>query len=443
MDTPVLKIIHSTQISEPFFTHQTEQLNLDSVQEIVTTVKQQGDPALVDYTLKFDSVELTKFEVQSSELKKAERALQKENPELYNALIRSAHLALEFAKKQAECFTNFEVELAPGLITGQKTIPVERAGVYVPAGRFPLFSSVIMGSMPAKAAGVQELILCSPPCKTSTPSTPLVDSKILAVASMCGIDRVFAVGGAQAIAAMAFGTHSIPKVDVIVGPGNKYVAAAKKLVYGTVGIDLVAGPTEVLVIADDTAHPSWVAADLLAQAEHDPDASAILLTTSKKLALLVQEEVQSLVQSLPENAAARTSFSKNSAIIICSNNQELIDIANKKAPEHLELALDPGEQRDMLEKALYNYGSLFIGHKSAEILGDYTAGLNHTLPTSGSARFTGGLSVRHFLKTVTTLRSNEDATANESGYHASLKAAELIAKAEGLLGHALAAKIRL
>jgi histidinol dehydrogenase len=239
---------------------------------------------------------------------------------------------------------------------------------------------------------------------------------------------------------------------VIVGPGNRYVAAAKKQVYGDAGIDLVAGPTEVMVIADDSANHDWVSADLLAQAEHDPDAQAVLITTSRVLAEKVLAGVESLVSALPPEAAARKSFADNSWIIIAGTLEEAARIANRKAPEHLELAMDAGAERDALEKAVFNYGSLFIGHRSAEVLGDYAAGLNHTLPTSGSAAFTGGLSVRHFLKTVTTLRTADESGAeggvaiNEatlSGWTASLRAAEQIALAEGLDGHALAARCRL
>jgi len=250
----------------------------------------------------------------------------------------------------------------------------------------------------------------------------------------------------------------VPRVNVVVGPGNKYVQQAKKLVYGEVGIDLLAGPTEVMIIADDSAHPEWVAADLLAQAEHDPDAQAVLITASRSLAVQVQDAVSRLVDALPEGAVARRSFANNSYIIVVESIEESVAIANRKAPEHLELALESGEVRDALEIAVSNYGSLFIGHRSAEVLGDYAAGLNHTLPTSGSALFTGGLSVRHFLKTVTTLRTAENGGENGmengivgglpatsellSGWRTSVDAAETIAKAEGLTGHALAARCR-
>jgi histidinol dehydrogenase len=302
-----------------------------------------------------------------------------------------------------------------------------------------------MGSMPAKAAGVDSVILCTPPSPhpSGNESLPWADERIMAVASLCGIDRVFAVGGAQAIAAMAYGTATVPRVNVIVGPGNKYVAAAKKIAFGDVGIDLLAGPTEVMVIADDSANPAWVAADLLAQAEHDADAQAVLVTTSRLLAEAVQRDVGRLVDALAPEAAARKSFAGNSCVILAESLDEAALIANRKAPEHLELALEPGAERDALELKVRNYGSLFVGHRSAEVLGDYAAGLNHTLPTSGSAAFTGGLSVRHFLKTVTTLRTTESGSpADLSGWKASVHAAETLALAEGLTGHALAARCR-
>lgn len=443
MNTPAIKLINSSDIPASFYSVRRLTEGLDVVPRILEAVRTAGDSAIREYAAKFDRANPAAFEIPVAVLKAAEQRLKTGNPELYAALCLSRDLALKFAARQRDSFDDFEVELSPGMITGQKTVAVDRAGVYVPAGRFPLLSSVIMCSSPAKAAGVKELFLCTPPMPHE--SQPYADENIMAVASMCGIDRVFAIGGAQAIAAMAYGTESIPSVNVVVGPGNKYVTEAKRLVYGAVGIDFLAGPTEVMIIADNSAHPSWVAADLLAQAEHDPDAQAVLITVSRSLADAVQAEVTALVDSLPADAVARKSFANNSCIIIAKSLAEAADIANRKAPEHLELALDSGADRAALEKAVYNYGSLFVGHRSAEVLGDYAAGLNHTLPTSGSARFTGGLSVRHFLKTVTTLRTAEEACApahDLSGWAASVNAAEQIALAEGLTGHALAARCR-
>ena len=268
---------------------------------------------------------------------------------------------------------------------------------------------------------------------------PYADEGIMAAAYICGVNRVFAVGGAQAIGAMAFGTESLPQVDVIVGPGNKYVASAKREVFGTVGIDMVAGPTEVMVIADKSANPKWVAADLLAQAEHDVVAQPILVTDSADFAAKVSEQIEEQLETLTTKTVARQSIDNYGKIIVVDSLEDSVEIANKKAPEHLELAMEAGNARDKIETAVHNYGSLFIGHYSAEVLGDYAAGLNHTLPTSGSARYTGGLSVRMFLKTVTTLRVKE----NASGAVRSAVAAGYLGDAEGLAGHARAARIRI
>jgi len=444
MNTPAISIINARDLDESFYSVRRLTDGLDAVPGILEAVRSHGDSAVRQYAAKFDRAAPHSFEISRDELASAEAKLRASDPALYDSLCLSRDLAMQFAARQRDSFDDFEVELSPGLVTGQRTIPVERAGVYVPGGRFPLFSSVIMGSVPAKAAGVDRVILCTPPLPHpyGDASRPWTDERIMAVAAICGIDRVFAIGGAQAIAAMAYGTESVPRVNVIVGPGNKFVAAAKKLVYGDVGIDLLAGPTEVMVIADESANPDWVAADLLAQAEHDVDAQAILVTVSRELADRVQSAVTALVAALPDGAAARTSFGRNSCIVVAESLESAMEIANRKGPEHLELALEPGPERDSLEAKARNYGSLFVGHRSAEVLGDYAAGLNHTLPTSGSAFFTGGLSVRHFLKTVTTLRTDERAGADLSGWKASIAAAERLAEAEGLTGHALAARCR-
>ena len=310
---------------------------------------------------------------------------------------------------------------------------------------------------PAVAAGVKNVIMCTPPRvhpddaavastkgkgvpgKAYVGGKPYADEGIMAAAYICGVNHLYAVGGSQAVAAMAYGTESIPQVDVIVGPGNKFVAGAKKEVYGTVGIDMIAGPTEVLIIADESANPAWVAADLLAQAEHDVVAQPVLVTTSQDLANKVSEEIEKQLETLTTKETARKSVDTFGKIILVENLEQAAEVANRKAPEHLELALNEGKERTKLEKLVHNYGSLFIGHYSAEVLGDYAAGLNHTLPTSGSARFTGGLSVRMFLKTVTTLRAEE----KKSGTLRSSAAAGYLGDAEGLAGHARAARIRM
>lgn len=448
MDNNLLKIIAAADIPESFWSFHRHSAGLEGVLPIMEAVRSRGDAAIRETAAKFDRANPMKLEIPEADSVAAAARLVREDPSLYESVCLSRDLALRFAKLQRASFTDFETELSPGLFTGQRTIPASRVGAYVPAGRFPLISSVIMTVCPARAAGVDEIVVVSPPVPhPDSPDLPAVDWRILALARLCGADRVFALGGPHAIAALAYGTESVPRADVIVGPGNRYVTEAKRLAFGEVGIDLVAGPSEVMVIADSTARPDWVAADLLAQAEHDADALAVLVTTDRALADAVRAEVLSLVAPLPAGAAARASLAKSIAIVV-SDLDEAIRIANRKAPEHLELALESGAERDRLTGLARNYGSLFIGHGAAEVLGDYAAGLNHTLPTVGNARFTGGLSVRHFLKTVTTLRAAEttgsgaSGLAERSGLDASLLAAQRMATAEGLEAHALAASRR-
>ncbi|MCI5606452.1 MAG: histidinol dehydrogenase [Treponema sp.] len=453
----MIKIQNYKNVEDDFFKGRSFGDSNDVVKSVLEEVQKKGDAALRIYGQKFDVSVPAEFEVPQEELKAAAEKLKIEKREVYDAIVYSHDLALKFAKKQRESFTDFEDELEPGIFTGQKTIPVDRAGCYVPAGRFPLVSTVIMTVTPAIAAGVKDVILCTPPRvhpadkveagkqgagipgKAYVGGKPYADEGIMAAAYICGVNHLYAVGGSQAIGAMAYGTPSIPKVDVIVGPGNKYVASAKKEVYGTVGIDMIAGPTEVLVIADDSANPSWVAADLLAQAEHDVVAQPILVTTSENLANKVAEEIEIQLDTLTTKETARKSVDDFGRIIIVESLEQAAEVANKKAPEHLELAMAIGSERDKVQNLVHNYGSLFIGHYSAEVFGDYSAGLNHTLPTSGSAKFTGGLSVRMFLKTVTTLRVDE----SKNGIFMSAAAAGYLGDAEGLAGHARAARIRI
>ncbi len=453
----MIKTVSYSELDDSFFTGRDFGSSIDIVKDVLVDVKNRGDEALTEYGAKFDVSAPSSLEIPQSELKAAAGRMKKNNPDLYNSLCYSRDLALRFAKKQAECFTDFETELEPGVFTGQKNIPVERAGVYVPAGRFPLVSTVVMTVTPAVAAGVKEIVLCTPPRlhpdnieearrngtgvpgKPFTGGKPYADENIMAAAYICGVTKAFACGGSQAIGAMAFGTQSVPRTDVIVGPGNKFVAEAKKLVYGTVGIDMVAGPTEVFIIADESADPAWVAADLLAQAEHDIVAQPVMATTSKKLAGQVSEEIEKQLLTLSTKETARQSIENCGLIILCDTLEQAAEAANRKAPEHLELAMDESAERDKIASLCRNYGSLFIGHESAEVFGDYAAGLNHTLPTSGSARFTGGLSVRVFLKTVTTLRT----VAGSKGARASAQAAGHLGDAEGLAAHARAARLRL
>ncbi|MCR5081112.1 MAG: histidinol dehydrogenase [Treponema sp.] len=436
----MIKIQKISEIEKSFFGERDFGDSIQSVRDILRDVKARGNEALHDYSKKFDVASPDSFLIAESILKACAEKMQKENINLYNSICYSRDLAVKFAKKQRESFDDFEMEIAEGVYTGQKNIAVEKAGLYVPAGRFPLVSTVIMTTSPAVAAGVKEIVLCTPPRKNPDGSNnPYADENIMAAAYLCGATKVFACGGSQAIAAMAFGTESIPACDVIVGPGNKFVAEAKRLVYGTVGIDMIAGPTEVFVIADKSANPQWVAADLLAQAEHDVVAQPVMATDSEDFAKQVAAEIEKQLETLSTKETARQSIDSFGRIIVTENLEQAAELANKKAPEHLELAMEEGPQRDKIQSIVHNYGSLFIGHGAAEVFGDYAAGLNHTLPTSGSARFTGGLSVRVFIKTVTTLRTKE----GKSGTVKSAEASGYLGDAEGLAAHARAARLRL
>lgn len=453
----MIKIQKYSEVEPEFFKGRVFADSDKVVASVLEEVQKKGDAALRIYGQKFDVSAPCEFEIPQSELKAAAEKLKIEKRDVYDAIVYSHELALKFAKMQRKSFVDFEEEIAPGIFAGQKNIPVESAGCYVPAGRFPLVSAVVMTVAPAVAAGVKNVIMCTPPRvhpddKVSAGKNgsgfagnafvggkPYADEGIMAAAYICGVNRLFAVGGSQAIGAMAYGTESIPKVDVIVGPGNKFVNAAKKAVFGVVGIDMLAGPTEVMIIADENANPKWVAADLLAQAEHDVVAQPILVTNSLDFAQKVSEQIENQLETLTTKSIARQSVDNYGKIIIVENLKVAAEVANKRAPEHLELALDEGEIRDFMEREARNYGSLFIGHYTAEVFGDYAAGLNHTLPTSGTAKYTGGLSVRTFLKTTTTLRAKE----NLSGIFKSAAAAASLGEAEGLAGHARAAKMRI
>ncbi len=452
----MIKIQKYSELEPEFFANRKFEDSDKVVDSVLEEVQKRGDAALRIYGSKFDVSVPASFEVPQEELAAAAEKLKINRRDVYDAIVYSHELALKFAKLQRKSFSDFEEEIAPGLFAGQKTIPVDTAGCYVPAGRFPLVSTVIMTVTPAVAAGVKNVIMCTPPRvhpddkikadsegkgfsgNAFSGGKPYADEGIMAAAYICGVNHLYAVGGSQAIAAMAYGTDSIPKADVIVGPGNKFVAAAKRSVYGLVGIDMIAGPTEVLVIADKTADPAWVAADLLAQAEHDVVAQPVLVCMDEDFANIVSEEIELQLETLTTKATARQSIDNFGKIIIVENVEQAVEIANRKAPEHLELAMQEGSERNFVENAVHNYGSLFIGHHSAEVLGDYAAGINHTLPTSGSAKFTGGLSVRMFLKTVTTLRSEK----GKAGTLRSAAAAGFLGDAEGLSGHARAARLR-
>jgi histidinol dehydrogenase len=411
------------------------------VSEIIAAVRAEGDAAVRRYATQlflagFEKSVPEKFEVPLELAKEAWESLAAAEPELAAALIFAADNLRRFATLQKGQFRDFDEEILPGLFTGQRIIPVEKAAIYVPGGRFPLISSALMGLIPARVAGVRELALASPPGTDGLP-----DRRILAVAHLAGVDRIFALGGAQAIAALALGTETVPRVDLIAGPGNKYVVAAKRMLFGEVGIDLLPGPTDVLIITDTKAGTAsaeeaaeLIAADMLAQAEHDPDARARALVPDREMALLVERALEKRLERLPTAETAHASLEAGGLIIVYKSRNEAISIANEIAPEHLELQVS---SPDEWIPDLRNYGSLFIGALAAEVLGDYSAGINHTLPTSTSARFTGGLSVRHFLKTATTLRCSPG-----KDHAKALDAAETIARAEGLAAHAESAALR-
>jgi len=413
-----------------------------AVKEIIAAVSRDGDAAVRDFASRFDKSSPQRLEVPLQAVMQAAAELRQNDPELTAAMELAADHIKRFSLQQRAQFSDFEYEMEKGLVTGQRVMPVDRAAVYVPGGRFPLFSCVLMGLIPAFCAGVEEIILASPPLEDGFPDRKILAAAAIAADSFAGGSspasngklKVFAVGGAQAIAALALGTQTIPRVDLIVGPGNKYVAAAKRILFGRVGIDFIAGPTDVLIIAEGSASADLVAADMLAQAEHDPDARARALVPNGELAGQIAVALEKRLASLPTAVTARASLDAGGLVIIYKTREEAVRIANTIAPEHLELQ---AADADTWIPLLKNYGSLFIGSLSAEALGDYSAGINNTLPTSTSARFSGGLSVRHFLKTVTTLRCSSGA-----GFEKARNAAEILALAEGLEGHAQSAAAR-
>jgi len=388
------------------------------VRNILEDVKKEGDKAVIDYTLKFDNIKIKKIELTKEDI---EEAYNKVDKETINALKTAAKNIKAFAKKQMAQFKDFETT-KEGITTGQRVSPIEKVGCYVPGGRYPLPSTALMTVIPAKVAGVKDVVVCSPKIQPVT----------VVAADIAGANRIFCIGGIQAIGAMAYGTKSVPKVDKIVGPGNKYVAAAKKEVYGDVGIDFIAGPSEILIIADERANPEYIAADLLAQAEHDADAKANLLTTSKKLAEKVKKEIKKQLNTLKTKEIAKESIS-NSQISIVKNINEAIKIANEMAPEHLELQVKNSEE---IIPKLKNFGSLFIGEYSAEVFGDYCAGSNHTLPTNKAARYTGGLSVKDFIRLQTYQK------VSKQGAKILSATASKLAEVEGLDAHRKAVEVR-
>ena len=396
----------------------------DKVAEILRNIRERGDEALREYTAKFDHAAPGSLTVTPEEM---QEALSATDPDFIRILERAASNIRKFHSRQVR--NSFIINDEDGVIMGQKVIPVDRAGLYVPGGTAAYPSSVLMDVIPAKIAGVKEVILTTPPGPDGK-----INPAILAAASVAGADRIVKAGGAQAIAALAFGTESVPKVDKIVGPGNMFVAEAKRQVYGMVSIDMIAGPSEILVVADGASDAAQVAADLLSQAEHDKVSSAVLVTDSQALAEAVQAEIERQIPLLARCAIARESVDRNGKIIVADDLRAAIEIANEIAPEHLELCVDnPFDYLDSIRHA----GSVFLGRNCPEALGDYLAGPNHTLPTQGTARFSSPLSVDDFVKKTQYTYYTKDALARVA------KDVAAFAEKEGLTGHARSAMIRM
>ena len=393
------------------------------VSDILENVRKNGDKAVRDYTIKFDVSAPEFFEVPASEIKKA---VTECDPDFVETLKKAAANIRDFHERQKQ--QSWLTTKENGVIMGQRVRGIEKVGLYVPGGTAAYPSSVLMNAVPAKIAGVKELIMVTPPMKNGKPNP-----SIMAAASVAGVDRVFLMGGAQAIAALAYGTETVPKVDKIVGPGNIFVATAKKLVYGKVDIDMIAGPSEILVLADESADPKFLAADLMSQAEHDKLASAILVTTSEEIAEKTVAELDRQMQTLSRKDIIDASLSDFGAIIICKDMDKAVEMANSLAPEHLEVCCkDPMSYVVRLDNA----GSVFLGHYSPEPLGDYFAGPNHVLPTSGTARFFSPLSVDSFVKKSSFICYTEEAL------RADRDDIVRFAETEGLTAHANSIKVR-
>lgn len=410
--------------NEEIFARSIPKMNVEGiVAEIIDNVKKNKDKALFEYCKKFDKATLSSLVVSEEEINEAVSSVE---PEFLEILQRAAANIRKFHEKQKR--NSFIINDEKGIITGQRIIPVDRAGLYVPGGTAAYPSTVLMDSIPAKLAGVREVVIVTPPNEEGK-----INPVILAAASVAGVDRIFKVGGAQAVAALAYGTETIPKVDKIVGPGNAFVAEAKKQVFGKVSIDMIAGPSEILIVADSKTDPAYAAADLLSQAEHDRLASAVLVTDSEDLAAAVSAELERQLPLLERAEIARASIDDNGKIIVADTLERAIEIANEIAPEHLELCVD--EPFDYLD-SIRHAGSIFLGRNCPEALGDYFAGPNHTLPTSGTAKFSSPLSVDDFVKKTQYTYYTKEALAKVAGDVARF------AKKEGLTAHAKSAVIR-
>ena len=422
----MIKILKFGEVAtEKIFARTENTINVEAiVSEIIANVRKNGDKALFEYCEKFDHAKLDSLLVTQEEIQEAVACVE---PRFLEILRKAAANIRNFHQRQVR--NSFILNDENGIVIGQKIIPVDRAGLYVPGGTAAYPSTVLMDSIPAKIAGCREVVMVTPPSADGK-----INPVILAAASIAGIDKIYKLGGAQAIAALAYGTESVPKVDKIVGPGNAFVAEAKKQVFGMVSIDMIAGPSEILIVADGATNPRHAAADLLSQAEHDKLASAVLVTDSMELAQAVQREIEEQIPQLLRADIARASIDNNGKIIVADDLNKAIDIANEIAPEHLELLVDnPFDYLDRIRHA----GSVFMGRNCPEALGDYFAGPNHTLPTSGTARFSSPLSVDDFVKKTQYTYYTADALA---------KVAEdvaFFATQEGLTAHAKSAVIRM
>ncbi len=421
----MIKILKYGEISEnEIFARVQTKTNVEKiVSDIIADVKENGDKAVKDYCLKFDGAKLDSLLVSDLEIQEAVESVE---PEFLRILKDAAQNIRAFHEKQVR--TSFIINDTDGVVTGQKITPVDVAGLYVPGGTAAYPSTVLMDAIPAKIAGVKNLVMVTPPKKDGK-----INPVILAAAHVAGVDKIYKVGGAQAIAALAYGTESIPRADKIVGPGNAFVAEAKKQVYGIVSIDMIAGPSEILIVADSKSNPRHLAADLLSQAEHDKMASAVLVCDSMELAKRVSDELEKQIPLLERSEIARCSIDDNGKIIVTDNLANAIEVSNKIAPEHLELCMDnPFDYLDKVKHA----GSVFMGRNCPEALGDYLAGPNHTLPTSGTARFSSPLSVDDFVKKTQYTYYTRDALSKVKDDVA------YFATKEGLTAHAKSALVR-
>jgi histidinol dehydrogenase/sulfopropanediol 3-dehydrogenase len=395
------------------------------VEVILKRVRSKGESALIDYSKSLDNYD-GPIRIEAHHITNAKATLPKDIVEGLNFAIERV---TEFAKAQREQISEFEREMIPGVFMGHRLIPVDSCGVYVPAGRYPCLTSAVMSLVPAKIAGVKRIVACSPPGRDAQ-----INSAILYTMGAIGADEIYCLGGAHAIAAMAYGTESIKPVDLIVGPGNQYVTEAKRQVFGKVGIDFLAGPSECMVIADNSARADFIAADLLAQCEHDPNARGALVTVSEELGHKVLAEIENQLNSLNTEDVARRSWENNGIVVVVPSLKDAAEYSNDYAPEHLEVHIkDPNTILSLLRC----YGSLFLGEKSAEVFADKVAGTNHILPTQGSARFTGGLWIGNFLKVIT------HQWVNDKGVQALAQHSIRQAEFEGMDAHRRAALIRL